>query len=118
MSYRVKMMVRTILIALVVAAGVALITLSLHGCTTTSAPPGTMAGHNTTLPAQPACFFLCFADVHSSIENPAPQEPRDKKGKATAPAPATVAPSSVINTAPTVTTKPSLPMPAAPKSYP
>ncbi|SAL03046.1 hypothetical protein AWB78_06490 [Caballeronia calidae] len=89
-------------VLIVVVIGVAFIVSILPGCGSVN-PPGTMAGHNTTLPAQPACLLFCFAEVRSSIDTPTPAEPtRDKKGKSIAPP--VVVPPPVINSAPT--TKP------------
>jgi hypothetical protein len=110
-----KVMWRFVLIALIAAVGMSAIALVLTSCGSVN-PPGTMAGHNTTLPAQPACLLFCFAEVRSSIDTPAPSEARDKKGKPITPP--VVVPPPVINSAPaTGTRQPPPPMPQ-PRSYP
>ncbi|BAO90673.1 hypothetical protein BRPE67_CCDS10710 [Caballeronia cordobensis] len=85
----------------------------LGGCIATP-PQGTMAGHNTTLPAQPACLIFCFAEVRSSIDTPTPSgTTRDSKGKPVPPP--VVVPPPVINSAPTTPAKPA---PATPTPAP
>jgi hypothetical protein len=111
-----KRMIRGVLEALavliVLGIGVAFIASVLGGCMASTAPPGTMAGHNTTLPAQPACLLFCFAEVRSSIDTPIPAESRDKKGKQAQPP--VVVPPPVINSAPPTTTI----QPVMPRSLP
>ncbi len=93
-----KVMWRFVLIALIAAVGISAVALVLTSCGSVN-PPGTMAGHNTTLPAQPACLFFCFADVRSSIDTPTPASSvRDSKGKQVAPP--VIVPPPVINSAP------------------
>ncbi len=111
MNPHTKRMLRGLLeaaaVLIVIGIGVAFI-VSILGCV--AQPPGTMAGHNTTLPAQPACLIFCFAEVRSSIDTPTIPNgsTRDKKGKQTQPP--VVVPPPVINSAPATTT------PAAPPS--
>ncbi|BCQ27188.1 hypothetical protein NK8_53770 (plasmid) [Caballeronia sp. NK8] len=93
-----KVMWRFVLVALVGAVGVCAVALVLTSCGSVN-PPGTMAGHNTTLPAQPACLLFCFAEVRSSIDTPTPASSvRDSKGKQATPP--VVVPPPVINSAP------------------
>jgi hypothetical protein len=107
-----RLTLRMVLVVFVITLGVLAIVFVLHGCGT--APPGTMAGHNTTLPAQPACLLFCFAEVRSSIDTQ-PVEQKDKKGKGAQPP--VVVPPPVINTAPTTPAKPALQVPQS-RSYP
>ncbi|KXU94155.1 hypothetical protein CR51_27155 [Caballeronia megalochromosomata] len=98
-------------VLIVMGVGVYFVVTVLNGCV--AQPPGTMAGHNTTLPAQPACLLFCFAEVRSSIDSPIPNGPTpDKKGKPTQPS--VVVPPSVINSAPATTT-PAAPPPISPR---
>lgn len=119
MKPHVKRMIRGILeagaVLIVIGLGVSVIVSILGGCVAATQPPGTMAGHNTTLPAQPACLLFCFAEVRSSIDSPIPNgQPRDKKnGKQTTPP--VVVPPSVINSAPATTTTPAAPPPITPR---
>ncbi|SAK63668.1 hypothetical protein AWB80_02898 [Caballeronia pedi] len=90
--------------------GLLTIALAVTSCGTFNPPSGTMAGHNTTLPAQPACLIFCFAEVRSSIDTPPPSAmTKNKQGK-TAPAPVIVPP-PVINTAPAQKPPPTAPIP-------
>jgi hypothetical protein len=113
MRRRVSFMWRFVLAAL----GMIGVAAVLTSCGSINPPSGTMAGHNTTLPAQPACLLFCFAEVRSSIDTPAPSEAaRDKKGKPIAPP--VVVPPPVINSAPPAGTRPPPPPMPQPRSYP